>query len=207
MSVKSKSSSSSVVVGGVVKKFVLVAWQDSDVADQIKDRSFAGRLATNNKENGEEVGGELLKPKKRRVSKRPSIVAASANELKLDQLTVSDEPQQQQWTTKQANGAGGLGAHFVFGSQSGVEGGLMSSKTSNNKLEQSHRISYYEMCQVLDKFRNGLADQAVESMNKLYESQYFPEWFRLMRSVIAKKRFFVIILVEISKYSILKLRI
>ena len=30
--------------GPASKKFVLVAWQDSDVIDQIKDNSFAGKL-------------------------------------------------------------------------------------------------------------------------------------------------------------------
>jgi hypothetical protein len=31
-------------VGPASKNFVLVAWQDSDVVDQIKDKSFAGKL-------------------------------------------------------------------------------------------------------------------------------------------------------------------
>lgn len=31
-------------VGPSSKNFVLVAWQDSDVVDQIKDKSFAGKL-------------------------------------------------------------------------------------------------------------------------------------------------------------------
>lgn len=186
----------------IVKKHILVAWQDSDVSDQIKDRSFAGRLANaannnfnnnnnnSNKEN-QPINGEDPNPdgkllKKRRVSKRPSIAATAAstaaiNELNLDQLTVSAEgsggTKPLMATTVSANR---LAAHFVFGNQA-ADGTTMSSKTSNNKLDQSHRISYHEMSTVLSAHRDGLVDKTIESLNQAYEEKYFPEWFRLMR--------------------------
>lgn len=181
----------------IIKKHYLVAWQDSDVPDMIKDRSFAGRLATatSNKENhqpNKEIGDLLLKTdkelKKRRVSKRPSIAASAAstaaiNELNLDQLSMSAEAvvasNQRQALAAAANR---VGAHFVFGNQT-ADGGVMSSKTSNNKLEQSHRISYHEMCTVLNAQRAGIVEQTIESLNRCYEEKYFSEWLRLMRCV------------------------
>lgn len=163
----------------VVKKHVLVAWQDSDVADQIKDRAFAGRLA--NKENQENAAndaneaGKLLK--KRRVSKRPSIVSQTvANELNLDSMSISTDAASKPAANQQSAGSK-ASSHFVFGNQ--AADGI--SKTSNNKLDQSHRISYHEMCEVLKTYRNAKTDEAIEQMNKFYEAQYFPEWFKLMK--------------------------
>lgn len=165
----------------IVKKHILVAWQDSDVPDMIKDRSFAGRLAnsSSNKENqpGED-DGKLLKTK-RRVSKRPSIAATAAstaaiNELNLDKMAISAE------VIKPVAAASRVGAHFVFGNQA-ADGGVMNAKTSNNKLEQSLRISYHEMCTVLKANPSGLVEKTVDSLNNLYEEKNFPKWFRLMK--------------------------
>lgn len=189
----------------IVKKHFLIAWQDSDVPDQIRDRSFAGRLAnnnTNNKENQQPdnktqtnenaaAGGKSLL--KRRVSKRASLATTAAaaantttiNDLNLDQLTVSGDTVSSTSKPSLATGPVGLnrvGAHFVFGNQA-ADGTTMSSKTSNNKLEQSHRISYHEMSTVLSAHRNELVDQTIESLNHCYEEKFFPEWFRLMRFV------------------------
>lgn len=166
----------------ISKKYTLVAWQDSDVPDQIKDHSFAGRLVHTSldKENNPSDEPTLLKTndksvKKKRVSKRPSIAASTAavNELNLDQMTVSDAPKT----------GSKLSAHFVLANQA-ADGGLVTSKTSNNKLEQEHRISYHEMCQVLKSYRNEATEEAIQSLNSFYETQYFPEWFRLMRFVV-----------------------
>lgn len=169
----------------VGKKFILVAWQDSDVTDQIKDRSFSGRLAVSsaNKENqaAGEDNGDLLKTKKRRVSKRPSIAASAAsaaavNELNIDKINLSETGVSRQPKSNKAS------AHFVFGNQV-ADGALMTTKTSNNKLEQSHRISYHEMTEVLRTQRNDITDETIASLNKFYETEYFPEWHRLMKYV------------------------
>lgn len=186
----------------VVKKYVLVAWQDSDIPDQIKDKSFGGKLAPSNKENQQ---GELLKLnenkllKKKRISKRVSAIgggdaptgtnnAATSNggiekELKLDSLSISEQETNVSKLIQSNNKAM---SHFVFGNQSAAanaQDGLMSIKTSNNKLDPSHRISYYEMSETLKMYKNELNDELIESLNKSYEIEHFSEWFRLMRSL------------------------
>jgi hypothetical protein len=178
----------------IVKKYTLVSWQDADVVDQIVDRSFGGKLAAAasstgslllaNKENKPEE-----KVRKKRVSKRVSAAAASATAIggedssmgmasSVDEATISG--------TKKSHFAK-VSNHFIFGNAAGASNadGLMGmgNKTSNNKLDQSHRISYVDMCEVIKLNQKKLGNKLVDALNKSFERDFFPEWFRLMRFV------------------------
>ena len=71
-----------------------------------------------------------------------------------------------------------LSNHFQFGNQ--VSSGISDNRTSNNKLDQSLRISYAEMAETLEAY-NPKFTKSVEEVNKIYENEYFTEWFKLMK--------------------------
>lgn len=177
-----------------VTKYVLVAWQDSDVADHVKDKSFVGKLAARKgeKENqlgkdGEKnVGGSLVK--KKRISKKLSIAGGvgdssahgnaelmAALGLKSDSLESaksSSNNRDDEFTE--------LSNHFAFGNQTSAADGLVSNKTSNNKLDGSLRITYAEMVRTLKSYKTPMCSE-IAKLNKHFEQDYFPEWFRLMK--------------------------
>lgn len=70
--------------------------------------------------------------------------------------------------------------HFVFGNQASSSSDALMMKTSNNKLDQSHRISYVEMVNVLKNFKISQTD-SIQAVNMCFEKNYFPEWFKLMK--------------------------
>ncbi len=67
--------------------------------------------------------------------------------------------------------------HFVFGNQ--VSEGLVN-KTSNNKLDQSLRISYADMVETLKSYEPPY-NEAIDAMNKSFENDYFTQWLGLMK--------------------------
>ena len=74
-----------------------------------------------------------------------------------------------------------LSNHFAIGNQNAAANGALetfSNKTSNNKLDQSLRISYAEMCERLKTFKPALSSQ-ISKLNESYEL-YFEQWFDLM---------------------------
>ena len=69
--------------------------------------------------------------------------------------------------------------HFSFGNQNANSDSLMN-KTSNNKLDQSLRVNYTEMCDLLKSYKP-FGDSSIEALNQTYENDYFPEWYKLMK--------------------------
>lgn len=72
-----------------------------------------------------------------------------------------------------------LSNHFQFGNQAGLADGTMN-KTSNNKLNQSLRISYADMSETLKTYKS-IHEDSIEKINKNYMDDYFHEWFKLMK--------------------------
>ena len=70
--------------------------------------------------------------------------------------------------------------HFVFGNQNSSAADALMNKTSNNKLDQSLRVSYVEMCDILKTYKP-LENDAIDLLNESYEQNYFPEWFKQMK--------------------------
>lgn len=179
----------------IVKKYVLVSWQDADVADQIKDRSFGGKLlasSNNNKENQNDAG-ELVKvaeKKKKRISKRVSNIIGSdeANNVNKDgdlsSIGLTNATTDSTLVARKQPAFAKISNHFVFGNQTNAtaaDGFATMTKTSNNKLDQSQRISYVDMCEVIKNNENKHQRQLIESLNESLESEYFPKWFNLMK--------------------------
>ncbi len=71
-----------------------------------------------------------------------------------------------------------LSQHFVFGNQSAADS--LMTKTSNNKLDQSLRITYSEMYETLKTYTPE-CEEAIVQLNKSFETKLFPEWFKMMR--------------------------
>ena len=65
-----------------------------------------------------------------------------------------------------------LGKFYEFSSNT-------NSKTSNNKLEQSHRITYSEMIDILDSYKYKHED-LIEKLNLNYEEN-FNDWKMQMK--------------------------
>ena len=71
--------------------------------------------------------------------------------------------------------------HFVFGSHSGVaHSDALVNKTSNNKLDQSYKISYADMVDILKNYKSPLQD-TTDAVNCFFEKSYFPEWMKFMK--------------------------
>ena len=62
--------------------------------------------------------------------------------------------------------------HFEFASTG-------TSKTSNNKLDQTHRITYAEMIEVLESYKSKFSDN-IEKLNQSYY-HYFDKWLMQLR--------------------------
>ena len=75
---------------------------------------------------------------------------------------------------------GKISNHFVFGNQNSSASDALMNKTSNNKLDQSLRVSYTEMCEILKDYKP-FDNDAIELLNEHYEKTYFPEWFKQMK--------------------------
>ena len=73
--------------------------------------------------------------------------------------------------------------HFVFGNQNSSATDALMNKTSNNKLDQSLRVSYVEMCDILKTYKP-FDNNAIELLNESYENKCFTEWIRQMKSAI-----------------------
>jgi hypothetical protein len=70
--------------------------------------------------------------------------------------------------------------HFSFSTQTSSTLNALMNKTSNNKLDQSIRISYAEMRETLKEYE-GKYDNSIHLLNESYKSLYFDEWFNLMK--------------------------
>jgi hypothetical protein len=124
--------------------------------------------------------------KKKRVSKKLSIVSTQENSQeilaaslgltgnvfkKIDNETAAMNPFKSKPPefTEVSN-------HFVFGNQV-AEG---TNKTSNNKLDQSLRISYSEMVKTLESYQQPNSE-AIAALNVSFENEFFAEWLSLTR--------------------------
>ena len=114
--------------------------------------------------------------KKKRVAGKKSILENTLNtneELYAGVSTSNAEKVNHTETNK-------LGSHFQFGNQASSSSDAPMNKTSNNKLDQSLRISYTDMSDTLKTYRPNF-DHSIELLNKQYEEDYFIEWFKLMK--------------------------
>jgi hypothetical protein len=128
--------------------------------------------------------------KKKRMSKKLSIVPnmGPPNDLaalgltsvdKLDDLNLDPQAaklnEDRQSLAKVSN-------HFVFGTHGAglATSDALINKTSNNKLDQSYKISYADMCSILQNYKSPLED-SVEAANDHFVKNYFPEWVKLMK--------------------------
>ncbi|CAF0760215.1 unnamed protein product [Brachionus calyciflorus] len=160
------------------KDLVLVAWQDSDVTDIIIDKSYGGKLVSSNKENQTEAAKtDLQTAKKKRQSKRVTLAPNTKLTDELSALGISSNHAIDEMA-KPKSILAKLTNHFMFGNQASSTDGTMN-KTSNNRLDQSHRISYVEMANTLKTVKNPYED-LIQSVNQIYEDKFFPEWFKLM---------------------------
>lgn len=73
-----------------------------------------------------------------------------------------------------------LSYHFAIGNQTaaGVPEAI-SNKTSNNKLDDSMKLTFAEMTDRLKAYRSKFQDP-VDKLNEDYESKYFPQWMDLL---------------------------
>lgn len=119
--------------------------------------------------------------KKKRVTKKLTTVLGSVDENSLtsiginasDKLIPNKQPDAKQMANKLSN-------HFTFSNQGTTASDAQMNKTSNNKLDQSLRISYLEMSDILKSFKPSY-NNAIEDINKEFEETLYPEWFKLMR--------------------------
>ena len=74
-----------------------------------------------------------------------------------------------------------LSYHFAIGNQTaaGVPEAT-SNKTSNNKLDDSMKLTFAEMTERLKTYRSKFQD-SIDKLNEDYESKYFPQWMDLLR--------------------------
>jgi len=130
--------------------------------------------------------------KKKRVSKKLSILPTKESKEELAYLNLLQESQSVNGAdlnelrmTKLANDLQKLefskiSNHFVFGNQNSSTADALMNKTSNNKLDQSLRVSYPEMCDILKDYKP-FDNDTIELLNESYEKNYFPEWFKQMK--------------------------
>jgi hypothetical protein len=115
--------------------------------------------------------------KKKRGPKK-TVLGAVENNLDYDManmLSLADKNNEKEMKSTVSK----LGNHFQFGNQVGLADGA-SNKTSNNKLDQSMRISYAEMAETLKSYSPEFSN-SIEAINKAYEETYFSEWLRLLK--------------------------
>lgn len=130
--------------------------------------------------------------KKKRVSKKLSIIPTTENKEELAYLNLLGNSQSLNSAdindlkmSRLANDFQKLefnkvSNHFVFGNQNSSAADALMNKTSNNKLDQSLRVSYVEMCDILKTYKP-LENDAIDLLNESYEQNYFPEWFKQMK--------------------------
>lgn len=167
-------------------KYNLIHWTDVDIPVKIRDCSYSGKLMPApqaQQSNDENMPGEsgVVQTKKKRVTKKQTVTVLGSvdeNALAAIGINIQDKSQPQVKDTKHI--ANKLSNHFTFGNQTGTADGQMN-KTSNNKLDQSMRISYSEMAEVLKSFKPSFTS-SIEQMNKQFEDEFFPEWFQLMNN-------------------------
>jgi hypothetical protein len=71
--------------------------------------------------------------------------------------------------------------HFVFGNHGGLAcSDNFINKTSNNKLDQSYKISYADMCDILKSYKSPL-DKPIEIVNIFFQKNFFLQWSKLMK--------------------------
>lgn len=117
---------------------------------------------------------DFVSNKKKRQSRRVTIAPGKNGEENGGTLIKNDTEY-----TKPKSVLAKLSNHFLLGSQSVNSDGTIN-KTSNNKLDQTHRISYVEMANTLKTFNNSYQD-TIEAVNQYYENNFFSEWFKLMK--------------------------
>ena len=102
---------------------------------------------------------------------------ADLNELKMNKL--ANEFQKLEFNK--------ISNHFVFGNQNSSASDALMNKTSNNKLDQSLRVSYVEMCDILKNYKP-LENNSIELLNESYEKSYFSEWLKQMKLIQLMKK-------------------
>ena len=104
------------------------------------------------------------------IHQSQSLNEAELNELRQNRL--ANEFQKLEFSK--------ISNHFVFGNQNSSASDALMNKTSNNKLDQSLRVSYPEMCEILKGYKP-FENSSIELLNEHYEKIYFPEWFKQMK--------------------------
>jgi len=164
-------------------KFTLVTWKDSDIPDLILDCSYSGKLApkpVTDTVTEPEIAVSQGTLKKKRAPKK-SILASNENILNTEMASMLGSLAEKSNEAEIKQAANRLSNHFQFGNQTGAADSAMN-KTSNNKLDQSLRISYAEMAQTLEAYKPAFG-KSVEEVNRMYEEEYFAEWLRLLKYV------------------------
>jgi len=138
---------------------VVINWSDADIKDHIKDLTMVEPEPP--KEN--EKTGALIK-------RRKSIKAKGPEKMNFSEKTNSTAPIAEEEFIP--NPFTNVTNHFEFASTG-------ASKTSNNKLDQGHRISYAEMIDVLASYKSKINDQ-IEGLNQSYY-HYFDKWLIQLR--------------------------
>lgn len=159
-------------------KFNLIAWRDSDIPEMIIDCSFSGKLMPKpiGSENQNEAPSSQVSVKKKRAPKK-SILTSTENTQDNEISNMLGSISEKNNEKEIKNNISKLGNHFQFGNQIDTT----MNKTSNNKLDQSLRISYAEMAKTLEEYKPGYT-QSVEKINQMYEENYFPEWYKLLNN-------------------------
>lgn len=116
--------------------------------------------------------------KKKRGPKK-SILVSSENTMDTDMANLLNSIPEKNNEKDFSKNIGKLSNHFQFGNQVGVSEAAMN-KTSNNKLNQSLRISYGEMAKTLEAYKPGFTG-SIEKINKIYEEEHFDEWYKLLK--------------------------
>lgn len=156
-------------------KFNLVAWHDSDIPEMISDCSYSGKLMPKPaKDESEDISSQA--PIKKKRGPKKNVLSSTENTLDFDMNGHAEKNNEKEIK----NSINKLANHFQFSSQNALGEGI-TNKTSNNKLDQSMRISYAEMAETLKAYKPSF-DDSVEKINKMYEDDYFSEWFNLMNN-------------------------
>jgi hypothetical protein len=123
--------------------------------------------------------------RKKQKSKNPSDLVDEANE-KTSLLGISSDilkannsavPIKSTNNNNSNNKLAEISNHFALKALS-KDGKI--GKTSNNKLDDSLRLSYAELSEVLKTYKSNFST-SIDSLNAVYEESYFEEWMGLTK--------------------------
>jgi delta 1-pyrroline-5-carboxylate dehydrogenase len=122
---------------------------------------------------------EIVTNKKKRVTKKfNSTLLGSVDENNLTALGITSQVITKPQECKQSMNK--LSSHFTFGNQGSTVSDALMNKTSNNRLDQSLRLSYSEMSDILKSFKPSF-DNSIKQQEKLLEDSFFIEWLNIIK--------------------------